>query len=63
PNALLLDCGTTPIPLHLISDFMSPKDRSLKENAIHADGKANAWHWHTALPIPPLPRPAALTFS
>ncbi len=55
PNALLLDCGTTPVPLHLISEFMSPKDRTLKEKAIHADGKSNIWYWHTAHPIPPLP--------
>ncbi|EER62127.1 protein of unknown function DUF1173 [Acidovorax delafieldii 2AN] len=55
PNALLLDCGAAPIPLHLTSEFMSPKDRVLKEKAIHTNGNATVWHWHTALPIPPLP--------
>jgi len=55
PNALLLDCGATPVPLHLTSEFTSPKDRALKEKAIHASEKSGPWHWHTALPIPPLP--------
>lgn len=55
PNGLLLDCGTTPIPLHLTSEFMSPKDWALKEKAIAAGGKSGAWHWHTAHPMPPLP--------
>ncbi len=55
PNALLLDCGTTPVPLYLTSEFMSPKDRTLMEKAIDADGKSNIWYWHTAHPIPPLP--------
>lgn len=55
PNALLLDCGATPVPLHLTSEFMNPKERALKDKAIRADGKTNVWHWHTALPTPPLP--------
>jgi hypothetical protein len=55
PNALLLDCGSTPVPLHLTSEFMSPKDRAVKEKVIHTDGKSGAWHWHSAHPIPPLP--------
>lgn len=59
PNALLLDCGAAPVPLHLTSEFMSPKDRALKEKAIHADAKANAWHWYSALPLPPFPPKAS----
>ena len=55
PNALLLDCGAKPFPLHLTSDFMSPKDRSLKEKSIQANGESKAWVWHTADPLPPLP--------
>jgi hypothetical protein len=55
PNALLLDCGATPVPLHLISEFMSPKDRSLKEKVIQTDSKSMVWTWHTAHPLPPLP--------
>lgn len=55
PNALLLDCGAKPVPLHLISEFMSPKDRALKEKLIHADKGARTWLWHAVDPMPPLP--------
>lgn len=53
PNALLLDCGEKPVPLHLVSDFMSSKDRSLKEKAIHLTG--NGWVWHAGASMPALP--------
>ncbi|MDP0971711.1 hypothetical protein Q6294_32740, partial [Klebsiella pneumoniae] len=55
PNALLLDCGTTPVPLHLTSEFMSVKDRALKEKAIQTGGSPSHWYWHTANAIPALP--------
>jgi len=55
PNALLLDCGAKPVPLHLISEFMNPKDRTLKEKVIHADNGSRTWLWHAVDPMPPLP--------
>jgi hypothetical protein len=55
PNALLLDRGAEPVPLHLISEFMSAKDRALKQKAVHADERSGAWVWHTGEPMPPLP--------
>ncbi len=54
PNALLLDCGPRPVPLHLTSAFMTPQDRALKDRAIQADG-AGAWVWHLGDAMPPLP--------
>jgi hypothetical protein len=54
PNALLLDCGPRPVPLHLTSAFMTPQDRALKDKTIHADG-AGAWVWHLGDAMPPLP--------
>ena len=53
-NALLLDCGPQPVPLHLSSEFMGPKDRSLKEKAVH-DGGPGTWFWHVGDPMPKLP--------
>lgn len=54
-NALLLDCGSQPVPLHLISEFMTPKDRGIKEKAVHMDGASAAWLWHADTPMPQLP--------
>ena len=31
PNALLLDAGEKPVPLHIVSAFMDPKERTTKE--------------------------------
>ncbi|MBH2010248.1 MAG: DUF1173 family protein, partial [Xanthomonadaceae bacterium] len=53
PNALLLDAGAQPRPLHVVSAFMSAKDRAAKEKAAQAiDG---AWVWRNDEPMPPLP--------
>jgi hypothetical protein len=52
PNALLLDAGPVPVPLHVVSAFMEPKERAAKERAI-ADGSAGgAWVWRTEAPMP-----------
>ncbi|MDE2298463.1 MAG: DUF1173 domain-containing protein [Burkholderiales bacterium] len=54
PNALLLDVGPVPVPLHALSAFMAPKDRLAKEGAI-AESAAGVWSWSTAASMPPLP--------
>ena len=54
PNALLLDCGAAPVALHMSSDFLQPKDRVLKEKAVHAAG-TGTWLWHAGDPMPELP--------
>lgn len=57
PNALLLDAGATPVPLHVVSAFMDPKERAAKEKAI-ALGKLDAWVRWTDQPMPALPAAA-----
>jgi hypothetical protein len=57
PNALLLDTGASPTPLHVVSALMDPRDRSAKEKAIRAHG-TDLWVWHTERPMPPLPEAA-----
>lgn len=52
PNALLLDCGPLPIPLHVVSPFMDEKERAAKQKAIAA---AECWSWSTEQPMPALP--------
>lgn len=54
PNALLLDCGAAPVNLHMSSEFLHPKDRALKEKALHAAG-TGAWCWRAGDPMPVLP--------
>ena len=46
PNVRLLDAGAALVPLHVISPFMDPKDRALKEKAIKASGPSG-WSWET----------------
>jgi hypothetical protein len=58
PNALLLDMGLKPAPLHVVSTFMTPKARADKEHAISKLGEA-AWVWTTDRSMPLLPAPAA----
>ncbi|WP_150429921.1 DUF1173 family protein [Dechloromonas sp. CZR5] len=55
PNALLLDAGPAPVPLHVVSAFMDPKERAAKEKAVAAC-KDDAWVWWTDQPMPPLKR-------
>src|SRR5574338_341377 len=54
PNAMLLDTGLRPAPLHVASAFMNPKERAAKEKAI-ASGKQDGWVWWTDQPMPALP--------
>jgi Protein of unknown function (DUF1173) len=54
PNALLVDMGARPVPLHVVSAFMAPKVRAAKEHAIAKAGDG-AWVWVTDGPMPALP--------
>lgn len=53
-NVLLLDAGPQPVALHLLSGFMKPADRALKERVIQATA-APVWVWATDEPMPVLP--------
>jgi hypothetical protein len=55
-NALLLDTGAVPLPLHVCSPFMTPRERDAKAATLRAAG--GAWVWSTNEPMPALP-PAA----
>lgn len=57
PNALLLDVGQQPFPLHLLSAFMTPADRAARERSA-AKAPGSGWVWRTDQEMPPLP-PAA----
>jgi hypothetical protein len=54
PNALLLDMGPKPVPLHVLSTFMAPKARVDKEHAI-SKLSGDAWVWPTDQTFPALP--------
>lgn len=58
PNALLLDAGSTSIPLHVISAFMDAKEIAAKEKAVSA-GSEMTWVWRTDRPMPGLPQAMA----
>ena len=53
PNALLLDAGPSPVPLHVLSMFMNPKERATKEKTIARAGEM-AWVWSTDQAMPSL---------
>jgi hypothetical protein len=53
PNALLLDVGPSPVPLHVLSRFMNPKEQAAKEKAIARAGEI-AWVWSTDQAMPSL---------
>ena len=59
PNVLLLDTGTKPAPLHVVSASLGPQDRAAKEKALKALGDT-AWVWNTDKKMPPLPAAAPL---
>lgn len=52
PNALLLDGGPDPIPLHIVSGFAGPKERAAKEKAVASSA---CWVWRTDQRMPELP--------
>jgi hypothetical protein len=54
PNALLLDAGPTPVPLHVVSAFMTPREWLAKEHAIAAAG-TGGWVWRGGDPMQALP--------
>jgi Protein of unknown function (DUF1173) len=54
PNALLLDAGPLPLPLHIISAFMPPKERAEKERVVRTSG-VSSWLWCGAEAMPALP--------
>ncbi|MES2260927.1 MAG: DUF1173 family protein [Pseudomonadota bacterium] len=54
PNALLLDAGAAPVALHVMSGFMEPKDRAIKEKVLKS-GATMPWVWRTDQPMPDLP--------
>lgn len=56
PNALLLDGGPAPVPLHVMSVFVANKERLAKEKAVAAQ---DCWTWWPDRPMPALPAPAA----
>ena len=60
PNALLLDMGAKPTPLHVVSASLDPQDRAAKEKALKASGDT-AWVWYTDRKMPPLPEAALRT--
>jgi hypothetical protein len=54
PNFLLLDAGSVPTPLHVLSGFMGKAALAAKEKAI-ALSDTTPWVWHTNAPMAPLP--------
>ena len=57
PNVLLLDCGKVPLPLHVVSLFVDPKERALKQRSVAANGEST-WVWYAEKDMPPLPESA-----
>ena len=57
PNVLLLDCGSVPRPLHVVSPFGEEKERALKERSVATSGEPT-WVWYTDKDMPPLPERA-----
>src|SRR5690606_26100456 len=59
PNALLLDVGAELVPLHLVSPFMSPKERAAKEGVLKT-GEGAPWCWASdGAAMPALPASVA----
>ena len=57
PNALLVDVGSDPLPLHVVSAFAGERERAAKAEAI-ARTTPPAWAWWTDQPMPPFPEGA-----
>ncbi|PND34753.1 hypothetical protein C1I89_06125 [Achromobacter pulmonis] len=56
PNVLLLDAGPSPVPLHAMSAFVTPKERMAKEKAV---ASRDCWVWWPDKAMPALPAPAS----
>lgn len=54
PNALLLDVGDSPVPLHVVSAYLDPKEQAAKALALKA-GEETQWVWNTSESMPTLP--------
>lgn len=55
-NALLLDTGDRPTPLHVVSSFMDAKERAAKEKVVKSNNN-EVWIWYTDLPMPAFAKP------
>lgn len=58
-NALLLDVGPVPVAMHLIGDFLSEEDRTVKERLLQAT-TAPSWAWSMEQSQPSLPSRVAV---
>jgi len=56
-NALLVDVGPQPFPLHLVSPYMDERGRAAKRRAIEQAAQ-DVWVWETDRPMPALPKVA-----
>lgn len=56
-NALLLDMGPTPVPLYVVSPFMTPKQQESKERVGGKRGES-IWLWRTDTAMPAFPEAA-----
>ena len=54
PNALLLDAGDSPVPLHVVSAYLDPKEQAAKALALKS-GDDTQWIWRTSESMPKLP--------
>ena len=54
PNILLLDVGDKPAPLHIVSGFMEPKERTAKEKMLKTS-EGDPWVWYSDKPMQALP--------
>jgi len=53
-NAILLDAGAEPLPLHILSPYMGPIETEAKSQAIGPES-GRAWAWSTDEDMPDLP--------
>lgn len=53
PNALLLDAGPRPVPLHVLSPFLAGKEREAKERGMREN--MGAWRWSYGDEMPAFP--------
>lgn len=54
PNVLLLDAGASPVPLHVVSAYLDPKEQAAKALALKSGGDTQ-WIWRTDESMPELP--------
>lgn len=54
PNAILLDAGAVPAPLHVVSAHLEANERTAKELALRG-AEVGLWVWNTGEPMPALP--------